>query len=523
MPSSRFSGLYVSGRAFAVLLVIVGVVGAMAFYRTHSDQDPAFSGIIRSTEPALSAHQVPDLSELTKEQEELAKRVEPAVVTVQVTAHESASDEEQGQGIPPGNPLSQFFGQFPRRPHYEQGLGSGIVISPDGYIVTNNHVVKDATNIRVTLTDSRSFEAKVVGTDPLTDLAVIKIPATGLSNLPWGNSNHLQQGDLVFAFGNPFRLNFTMTHGIISGLNRRPPGAISNLRQPGDYIQTDAAINPGNSGGPLVDVLGQVIGVNAFIFTSTGSFSGESFAIPSAIAQPVTEALIKHGKVIRGFLGINIEDLTPDTAPFFHVSPNTQGALVSTITSGDPGAKAGLKNGDVIVNFNGQPIHSATELQIATGEVAPGHQVKLGILRNGRPMSLTAILGYPPGEHVSPAHGPNTASNTTGAHLGVRLETLTPQQRERNQIPSGIQGAIITYVQPGSPAYNSGFIQPGEVITSVNRVPTPSAGAVTRELQKLPPTQPIMLRIYIGGIQPGGQYVIVHPAPGSGNGGGGGR
>ncbi|TAN22455.1 MAG: PDZ domain-containing protein [Acidobacteria bacterium] len=536
MPSSRFSGLYVSGRTFALLIVIVGVVGAMAFYRAHTGtQDPEFGGITSSTEPALQASQVPALITLSKEQEMLAQRVEPAVVAVNVTARNAGEgDEMGGEGgeLSPNNPLSQFFGQFgrqfpQRRPRFEQGLGSGIIISPDGYIVTNNHVVKGATNIRVTLTDRREFKARIVGMDELTDLAVIKIEATGLSNLPWGDSKALKQGDPVFAFGNPFQLNFTMTHGIVSGIGRRPAAAISNLRQPSDYIQTDAAINPGNSGGPLVNVLGQVVGVNSFIFTSTGSFSGESFAIPSRIARQVTEDLIKNGKVVRGFLGISIEDVTPELSSFFHVPPTTQGALVTDVTAGDPGANAGLKNGDVIVKFSGQPVDSSTELQLLTEGAPPGTKVKLGILRNGRPMTLEARLGNPPGAESRTAQNGTSAQPAKGAHLGVRLQTLTAQDREQHQIPPNIQGALITGVVPGGPAYNTAQIIPGEVITSVNRVPTATAEAVMNELEKLPPDQAVLLRVYIGrsgSLQAGGTYVLIHPEPAGGSGGpGGGR
>ncbi|MGH9467484.1 MAG: Do family serine endopeptidase [Terriglobales bacterium] len=515
MPSSRFSGLYLSGRALAVLIVIIGVVGAMAFYRAHGSADPVFAGRISSNDPPLSASQVPALSATSKEQETLALRVEPAVVAVNVTARNTGRDEE-GNGLPPDSPLSQFFGQFghqfPRGPRFEQGLGSGIVISPDGYIVTNNHVVNGATDIRVTLTDGRSFKAAVVGTDPLTDLAVIKIPATGLTNLPWGDSRAIKQGDLVFAFGNPFQLNFTMTHGIVSGKGRAPAGARTNLRAPGDYIQTDAAINPGNSGGPLVNVRGEVIGVNSFIYTSTGSFSGESFAIPSAIAQPVTEDLIKHGKVVRGYLGISIQDVTPALAHFFGAPENAKGALVSTITPGAPGAASGLQHGDIIVSFNGKPLTGSTDLQMDTEGVRPGTKVTLGILRNGRHMNLSATLGSAPGEEENSARGAAPAHASGGAHLGVRLRTLTPADRQQHQIPSSVQGAIITGVVPGSPAYNA-ELEPGMVITGINRVPVNSAEAVTQELQKLPPDQDILLRIYLGGNPPGAIYEVIHPEP----------
>jgi len=531
MANSRFSGLYLSGRTLALLLIVVGVVGAMAFYRAHATPEEVWAGLTHATQPALQASQVPTLSALNQEQETLAKRVAPAVVAVNVTARPSQNDGpgdsgDSGsgqQGLPPDNPLSQFFGQFgrqfPRRPEFEQGLGSGIIISPDGYIVTNNHVVQDATSVQVTLGDGRQLAAKVVGTDELTDLAVIKVNATGLSNLPWGDSKALQQGDLVFAFGNPFGLNFTMTHGLVSGKGRTPAGSRTNLRAPGDYIQTDAAINPGNSGGPLVNVRGEVVGVNSFIYTSTGTFSGEAFAIPSEIAEPIAATLIAKGKVVRGYLGINIQDITPETAKFFDVPPNSKGALVSTVTSGTPGAKAGLEVGDIIDSLNGKPITSGTDLQLATGSVEPGKQVQLGIIRGGQHKTLTATLGIAPEEQNQTARNSNAAPQSTGVRLGVRLSDLTPQLRDRYQIPDDVQGALITSVVPGGPAFDS-QLSSGMLITSINRVPVHNTAEATAELRKLPPDKDVLLRIYFGGPQPGASFFVVHPAPASPGGGG---
>ena len=427
------------------------------------------------------------------------------------------------QGLPPDNPLSQFFGQFgqmPRPPQFDRGLGSGIIISPDGYIVTNNHVIEGATDIRVGLHDKRSFTAKVIGTDPLTDLAVIKIDATNLPNLPWGDSTRLKQGDNVFAFGNPFEFEFTMTRGIVSGKGRIA-GNRSDLRAPGDYIQTDAAINPGNSGGPLVNSRGEVIGVNAFIFTSTGSFSGEAFAIPSEIAQPITATLIKKGKVVRGYLGITIVPLTPDEAHFFNLPPTAEGALVSQVNPGSAGAKAGLQHGDLIVSFDGKKIADPTELQLATGAVAPGTPAKLGILRDGKPMTLNVTLGLAPQDHSQAAKNAAGSSSTTGVRLGLQLTDLSPEVRSHFQIPDRVHGALITAVTPGGPAYNAS-LQPGMVITEVNRVPVQNATAVRTQLQQLKPDQDVLLRLVTPGGAGGAVYVVVHPAPapaGSGNSG----
>ncbi|MGH9415521.1 MAG: Do family serine endopeptidase [Terriglobales bacterium] len=516
MPSSRFSGLYLSGRTLAVLVVIIAVAGTMAFYRAHTTPAAAWAGLTHSDQQPLSESQVPTLSALNKDQEVLAKQVSPAVVEVQVTAHTSASDQGTMGGLPPDNPLSQFFGQFgqmPSRPHYEQGLGSGIIISPDGYIVTNNHVVQDATDILVQLNNLKTYKATVVGTDTLTDLAVIKINVTGLPNLPWGDSKTLKQGDLVFAFGNPFGMSFTMTHGIVSGKGRA--GLASNRLAPQDYIQTDAAINPGNSGGPLVNVHGEVVGVNAFIYTSTGSFSGESFAIPSEVAKPISATLIAKGKVVRGYLGVTIENMNPDTAHFFDVAPDAQGALVTTVNPGEPGAKAGLEVGDIITALNGTKVGGATQLQLATAAVAPGASAKLGIIRDGKPMNLTATLGSQPGAGA-PARATNQpAPSASGVRLGVQLENLTQQDRDHFQLPDYVEGALINAVTPGGPAYNAG-ISPGFVIAGINRHPVASVAEVQAELAKLPPDQDVLLRVVTGGSQSGATFIVVHPAPAGG-------
>ncbi|HXR97861.1 MAG TPA: trypsin-like peptidase domain-containing protein [Terriglobales bacterium] len=529
MRPSRQQNGSISGRAVAVLVILIGVAGAMAFYRAHTTPREAWLGLTStftgSTSSPLPANQVSALTELDHEQETLADRVAPAVVAINVTAHTAPAGRGIGPGegdggLPPDNPLSQFFGQFggqmPRRPQFEQGLGSGIIISPDGYIVTNNHVVQDATEIQVTLLDKRTFrDAKVIGTDALTDLAVIKINATGLPNLPWGDSHVLKQGDNVFAIGNPFQLNFTMTRGIISGKGRINQDR-TDARAPGDYLQTDAAINPGNSGGPLVDVRGEVVGVNAFIYTSTGSFSGEAFAIPSEIAKPVSTTLIAKGKVVRGYLGINIEDLTPELAPFFKLPPSATGALVTSTTPGEPGQKAGLREGDVIESLNGNKIDGATQLQLATGAVSPGNPVKLGVMRDGQPVTLTVTLGTAPQDQNQPTASPKAASSG-GVELGLNLENITPDTRDQLQLPEGTTGILIESVVPGGPAFIAGLGR-GLIITSINRVPVSSVAQAKAQLAKLPPGADVLLQVAVPGPQGGEQFFVVHPAPASGSG-----
>ncbi len=296
--------------------------------------------------------------------------------------------------LPPG--LRQFFGngmpQMPSQPQIEHGVGSGIIISPDGYIVTNNHVVDGATQIRVTLNDRRVLNAKVVGTDKLTDLAVVKVDATDLPTVIWGDSTKLKPGQTVLAFGSPFGyFQFSVTRGIVSAVNRPNPYS-DDARKPGGFIQTDAAINPGNSGGALVNSHGELVGINTFIISNNGSFAGAGFAIPSQIVQATTEQLIKHGKVEHGYLGININDVTPDNAHFFNLK-EASGAIVAQVSPDSPASKGGLHQGDVVTEVNGQKVVNASGLQVAVSEMSPGTALKLGVIRDGKPMTVNLTVG----------------------------------------------------------------------------------------------------------------------------------
>ena len=336
-----------------------------------------FDNPVRAAEaPAAAAAPLDDnsvsaLLSLDRAMEALAARVTPAIVNVTVTSKRSgaanAAEGADNSGDNDSNGLQQFFKQFgPQfgqqfgfgqhgfgqnmgpQSNIEHGLGSGVIISPDGYIVTNNHVIKGAVDIRVTMTDRRILPAKLVGADPLTDLAVIKIDGSNLPSVPLGDSTQLHPGQTVLAFGNPLGFRFTVTRGIVSALNRPNPYA-ADRRSPGQFIQTDAAINPGNSGGPLVNAHGEVVGINTFLVSETGGFSGMGFAIPAQIVKPTVDSLIKYGRVNHGYIGIGISDVTPDEAKFFHVN-DASGAVITQVEPNSPGAKAGLKVGDVITD-----------------------------------------------------------------------------------------------------------------------------------------------------------------------------
>ena len=346
--SSTTNHLVAGAKKLSVPGAIAGafVLGA-AFFAGHG-------GVHAAAAMPMDESSISPLTSLDHAMEAVAAKVTPAVVNVAVTSRgngeEEGSEEGQMQQLPPG--LRQFFGpmnpQMPTQPQIQHGVGSGIIISPDGYIVTNNHVVDGATQIRVTLNDRRVLNAKVVGTDKLTDLAVIKVNANDLPSVIWGDSSKLQPGQTVLAFGSPFGyFQFSVTRGIVSAVNRPNPYS-DDARKPGGFIQTDAAINPGNSGGPLVNAHGELVGINTFIISNNGSFAGAGFAIPSQIVRATTEQLIKNGKVEHGYLGVNINDVTPDNAHFFNLK-DASGAIIAQVTPDSPASKGGLHQGDVVM------------------------------------------------------------------------------------------------------------------------------------------------------------------------------
>jgi serine protease Do len=486
---------------------VMAVALAMSL-ATYEFAKPAFAkGPIASpTAMPLDDNSIGALLSLDQAMETLAARVTPAVVNVAVTSHAKAEMAEgQMPQMPEGMP--PMFGPFSERPgrpqsQIEHGIGSGILISPDGYIVTNNHVVDGAVDINVTLNDRRILPAKLVGADPLTDLAVIKVAGTNLPNAPWGNSTALHPGQTVLAFGNPFGFRFTVTRGIVSGLNRPNPFS-RDRRQPGSFIQTDAAINHGNSGGPLVNARGEVIGINTFLISSSDSFSGMGFAIPTQIVRPTVEALIRDGKVKHGYMGIGISDVTPENAKFFHVD-NNEGALVSQVEASSPAAKAGLKVGDVITELDGQKVTDASQLQIEVGQKHPGSTIKLQVLRDGKSVSVPVTL-----EEMGSRdrEGSEAASNDHGKpRWGLGLIDMTPELRQQVQAPSDIHGAIIERVQPGSAADNAG-LQRGDVIVEVNRKPVENAADVQKALSAVPKGQDALVLVWSNG---GNTFRVMH-------------
>jgi serine protease Do len=508
-------------RRFLLALAAVAMVLSLTAYE--------FDNSVRAAEPAAAAAALDDnsvsaLLSLDRAMEALAARVTPAIVNVTVVSKKSglasnpadSSDNNDGDNNSDG--LQQFFGPFGKQfgrqfgfgqlrpgPQIEHGLGSGVIISPDGYIVTNNHVIDGAVDIRVTMTDRRIVLAKLIGTDPLTDLAVLKIEGSNLPSVPLGDSTQLHPGQTVLAFGNPLGFRFTVTRGIVSALNRPNPFA-ADRRSPGQFIQTDAAINPGNSGGPLVNAHGEVVGINTFLVSETGGFSGMGFAIPAQIVKPTVDSLIKYGKVSHGYIGIGINDVTPEEAKFFHVN-NASGAVVTQVEPKSPGAKAGLKVGDVITEVNGKNVSDAGALQVEVGEKQPGTTLHLKALRDGNSIDVPVTLeAMGKGEHDN-----QTADTTHGKpRWGLGLGDLTSDLRQQLHAGDEVHGAVIQQVAPGSPADNAG-LQPGDVITEVNRQPVDSAADVQKALSSVPKDSDALVLVWSNA---GSTFRVLHPTQG---------
>jgi serine protease Do len=457
---------------------------------------------------ALDDNSVGALLALDRAMEALAARVTPAIVNVTVAAKTNARGDD-GDDSPDMRQFGPFFRQFgmpmPQQPRIEHGLGSGVIISPDGYIVTNNHVVDGAVNVSVTLNDRRILTAKVVGSDSLTDLAVLKVNASDLPSVPWGDSTKLHPGQTVLAFGNPFGLRFTVTRGIVSALNRPNPSA-TDRRKPGQFIQTDAAINPGNSGGPLVDARGEVVGINTFLISGSGTFAGAGFAIPTQIVRPTIDALIKNGKVSHGYIGIGISDVTPENSKFFDVK-KAEGALVTQVEANSPASKAGLKTGDVITEIDGQAVTDSGELQVHVGQKQPGTMVELEVMREGKSMKVPVTL-----ESMDRRRGEDESSSSENGkpRWGIGLQDLSPDARGQLQAPDELRGALVDNVQPGSPADNAG-LQPGDIILEVNRHKVASASEASKELAKTGVGQDALVLVWSNG---GNTFRVLHHSQG---------
>ncbi|HMF01643.1 MAG TPA: DegQ family serine endoprotease [Terriglobia bacterium] len=406
---------------------------------------------------------------------------------------------------PEGNPLGpadesilrRFFGEdFMRqfripRERREHSLGSGVIVNSNGYILTNSHVVMGATNVKVALSDRREMPGKIIGVDPGTDIAVVKIDTDHLSVLPFGDSSKVEVGDIALALGNPFGLGRTVTMGIVSATGRGGLG----IEDYEDFIQTDASINPGNSGGALINVRGELIGVNTAILSPSGGSLGIGFAVPSNMVRTVMDQIVKTGKVTRGYIGVSVQDITPELAAAMKI-PQTRGALIGDLDPKGPAAQNGLQSGDVIVEADGKAIEDSRMLRLIVGSKAPGTQLSLGVLRNGQPRNVTVKLDQLPVKETASTETPTrqkgSAPETIQSRIGVAAVELTPEIAQHLKVPDDVKGVVVADVEEGSPAAEAG-LQLGDVVQEVNHKPVHTVADFYSQLTAARGSNPILL------------------------------
>lgn len=443
------------------MVALAGMAGLNVFTRYQGGVEPVHA--------ASSANaQVQGLPDFIS----LAKKLGPSVVNVSTS---SVRGSTRNPRTPRGNdPAEEFWQRFfgdraPRGPQRQSGIGSGFIVDSDGTILTNYHVVDGAQKLSVTLSDGKSYDAKVVGRDEKSDIAVIKIDAgRSLPAAPLGDSDRLEVGEWVMAIGNPFGLDHTVTSGIVSAKGRNiGQGPYDN------FIQTDASINPGNSGGPLINLRGEVIGINTAIFSQSGGNVGIGFAIPSNSVKELLPQLRDKGKVVRGFIGASVQKVSPEIAESLNINP-PRGALVADLIKGGPAERAGVKTGDVIIEFDRRPIKDSADLPQQVARVAPGSAVQLKVIRDGKETSLPITVGEMKEAEV--------AATAQEGELGLTVQPLTPQLAESLGVERG-EGLVISAVKPGSAADEAG-LRSGDVVVEVNRQPVKSLADYNREIAR---------------------------------------
>jgi serine protease Do len=409
-----------------------------------------------------------------------AAKVIPAVVSIASTVmvrDQAFSDE----GLP--------FGMFKEPPARRQyGQGSGVIVSPDGYIITNNHVVAEAVDVEVILADRRQYKGRVVATDPKTDVAVVKINATNLPTVSWGDSSNLAVGDFVLAIGNPLGLSRTVTFGIVSAVGRADVG-VADFE---DFIQTDAPINPGNSGGALVNIKGELVGINTAIASPTGGSVGVGFAIPSNMARAAMQSLIKTGRVVRGFLGASTQDVTPLLGKIFRL-PDVKGAIVTDLQVKGSAEKAGLKRGDVVVRFDTRDVMDSGHLRNLVAASAIGSRHRLDVVRDGKPIQVELVVQEAPRERAKKSQADASSASTAHPLAGVVFDDVTPPLARQMDL-SVNSGVVVTDIEEGSLAESSG-LQPGDVVLELNRQPVKDFGSFQRIADPLKPNDLALLLV----------------------------
>ena len=409
-----------------------------------------------------------------------ANKVIPAVVSIASTVmvrDQTFSDEALPFGL---------FKEPPTRRQY--GQGSGVIVSPDGYIITNNHVVADAVDVEVILADRRQYKGKVVATDPKTDVAVVKIHAMNLPFAAWGDSSHLAVGDFVLAIGNPLGLSRTVTFGIVSAVGRADVG-VADFE---DFIQTDAPINPGNSGGALVNIQGELIGINTAIASPTGGSVGVGFAIPSNMARSAMQSLIKTGRVVRGFLGASVQDVSPHLGKIFRL-PDVKGAIVTDVQTKGSAERAGLKRGDVVVRFDGRDIMDSGQLRNMVAQASIGSKHRLDLIREGKGYQADLLIQEAPRERTKKSQAAASTASTTHPLSGVVFDDVTAPLARQMDLPVN-NGVVVTDIEEGSLAEVSG-LQPGDVVLELNRQHIHSFANLQRLADPLKPTDLALLLV----------------------------
>jgi len=423
---------------------------------------------------------------------EIASSISPSVVNI------STTKIMKREAVPLlDDPFSEFFSplrdfKMPKK-WKEQSLGSGVIISPDGYIITNNHVVEQGDEIRVTLFDKRSFKAKLIGADTKTDVAIVKIDAENLYSVHWGDSDRLQVGEFVLAIGNPYGLNHTVTMGIISAVGRANVG-IADYE---DFIQTDAAINPGNSGGPLVNTKGELIGINTAIFSRSGGYQGIGFAVPSNMARLVMDQLIQKGKVTRGWLGVTIQEITPELSQKFGLK-SAKGALIGDVAKGSPAEKAGIKRGDIILEFNGKKVSDVGNLRNMVAQSKIGEQIPLTIMRSGKEYALQVTTTELPKDASEAAPGNDPEDTAFEGLAGLNVIDLTGEISRQLGLPRDEKGVVVVRVDSGSSIEDAGM-RKGDVIQEIDRKKIASLEDYTRVVAGVNSGDTVLMFVNRGG------------------------